>query len=147
MTDTAKHDALNRLLDEMIEPAMLATQDWCDIWHDAVNYVFCNQLYRQRRREGWDRIQVNYIWPSIRQELAVYAQRRPILTVQGYEAGDQALADMWQAHIPYLWDNTLDMPKKVLQAALDAKLYGYCVAKTTWDERGEWDAKEKAWKG
>ena len=140
-------DDLHRQLDEMVRIGFDATRSWSTIWQDGLDYVFNNQLARQRRRKGWDRIQSNYIYPAIVQTMATIAQRRPKVVAQPVDPSDAPTAASWGRVLQWQFDKVLDMSAKLMAAALDGAVFGHYVAKTFWEPKARWNAHRKQWIG
>ena len=136
---------LHEQLDQMVLQAMDATKEWQDIWQDGLNYVFGNQLEGKRRKKGWDRVQANYIYPAVAQTMAVLAQRSPKIIALPTESGDLPGSKMWSVILQWQFDEILKMRRKLCQCALDGAVFGYYVAKTTWNHTGRWDPVNKKW--
>jgi len=142
-----KDQLFSERLDEMVQNAMKVTQDWKQLWEDGFDYLFGNQLRRQERREGWDRIQANYIFPAAMQELSLLSQRRPQIVAEPIEGSDTEVAEAWTGILQWQFAKGLDMEKRLAEALLDNKVYGYCVAKVFWDPQADWDPEARRYRG
>lgn len=133
--------------DDMIEQGLIVTRDWLNLWTDGLNYIFNNQLHGKVRRKGWERIQANYVWPAMIQEISLAAQRKPDILALPWEESDKKGAAFWQSVLRYQFEKELRVPWLALSARLDAKIYGYYVAKVYWEDQAEWDQKAEKWVG
>jgi len=140
-------DELNDRLDEMIEQARADSQGWAELAEDAYDYTFGNQLKRVPVRDGWERIQLNYLFPAMAQQGAMMAQRKPLLVAAPEQPDDAEAARFWQGLLRWQFDSELGMPSIARAAVLDAWLWGHYVAKVYWEERAEWLDEEKRWRG
>lgn len=139
--------ALGDRVTQMVAAAMLVTDDWSQLWRDGYNYIFSNQLEDKERRDGWQRIQANQIWPAVMQEVSLMSQRKPKIVAQPVEDSDHESSQMWSAHLQYQYKHSLDMPSVLMDASMDNKVYGYSVAKVRWDAKHRWDADNGRWQG
>jgi hypothetical protein len=138
---------LNARIDEMIRAGKADNDAWAPIVTDAYDYVFGNQLKNVLYREGWERIQINYLWPAMAQQVAIMAQRRGQIVAQPQEEGDQAAAAFWQPLLRWQYESDLKMSAVAMAASIDAWLHGFYVGKVFWEPRAEWLDDEKRWRG
>jgi len=147
MADNKANDELNERLDEFLKLGQEDNEAWSALARDAEDYIFGNQLKGVEKRDGWDRIVANYLFPAVTQQMALMAQRRPAVVVEPWEPGDAPFADFWRGLEQYRFDRTLRMNILGLGATLDAAIHGYYVAKAYWEPKAEWVADEKRWRG
>lgn len=140
-------EELNRKIDSMVEASKAADAPWSSIYQDGRDYIYNNQLVWVKNRGGWDRIQANLIWPSITQELALLAQRRPKLITGPWEEGDTEGAKLWKGALQWQYEKGLKLPRLLHRGILDGKSHGHWVVKVYWEERAEWSEEEKQWVG
>ena len=136
---------LNDRINAMIVEGEEEKKDWSDIWRDAQNYIFANQLAGRDAKKGWERIQVNYVWPAVQQQIAMMAQRRPKIVTLPWEANDTDGAAFWEPVLQWQFEHDLDLPFKAAAATLDANIYGFYVARVSGDEKGYWDRTTGEW--
>ncbi len=144
-----KNDQLNKFIDSRIREGMYANQQWSELWIDALDYIFNNQLAGVDSRDGWERIQANYIYPAVEQTNAILAKRRPTILATPYEPLDIDKAKQWQSLLAWQFANDLQMAKLLEDAAMDCAIFGYCVTKSFWEHkpRGAWDPVAHRWVG
>jgi len=140
-------DALKGMTKDMVEAGEEVTKRWSTLWNDGLNYICNNQLVGKGRKEGWPAIQVNYIWPAVRQQWAIEAERRPLIVAIPYQNKDADIAAFWQGILQYQFKEDLNIPMLGIAASVDAAIYGMYIAKTFWEPEVEWDADAKMWKG
>ena len=140
-------DALNERLDEMVSKSQQSTQEWVDLWQSGINYCFGNQLSGMKKKDGWDRIQVNYIYPALMQQMAMLSGRNPEIQTLPYEAGDQESANFWKGVLQWQFENELRMPLVSMLSVLDAGVYGFYVGKVFWEPKASWDGRGRRWLG
>lgn len=138
---------LGRELDTMVQQGMDANKDWGNLWADGLSYVFNDQLAGKQRKQGWDRIQVNYIYPAVQQSMALLAQRRPQIMAQPFVGEHTRWASANEGILQYQFTKTLNMPAKLAAAALDGAVFGYYVAKHFWRGKSRWDEQNQRWIG
>lgn len=139
--------ALADLTESMKKAALADTKAWSTLWDDGLNYVLNKQLEDKDRKEGWPPVQMNMIYPAVKQEMAMMAQRRQKVTPLPVEGDDQEAVNFWQGLIDYRYTKTLKMHGKIMEASLDAKLDGWYLGYTYWDDRAYWDKEEQVWVG
>ena len=117
------------MMDEAMEDALSVTKSWLDIWTDGYNYIFNNQLAGKQRKDGWEKISANYIWPAIRQRLSSLALRTPQVYAKAWNPDQQSKADLWNGVLQWQYEKELKMQALNLAAMLDGEMYGYYVGK------------------
>ncbi|HUX02153.1 MAG TPA: hypothetical protein VMY35_14400 [Phycisphaerae bacterium] len=147
MADTKANDELNERLDAFLALGQEDNKAWSALARDAEDYIFGNQLRGVDKRDGWDRIVANYLFPAVTQQMALMAQRRPAVVVEPWEPDDAPFADFWRGLEQYRFDRTLRMNILGLGATLDAAIHGFYVAKAYWEPKAEWVADEHRWRG
>lgn len=120
---------------------------WGPIYESGRNYVFANQLREHDVKAGWERIQVNLVFPAVVQEQSLLAQRRATIVTLPFEQGDEAGADFWSKQLQWQYENALDVPMLLLRGILDGKTHGHWVVEAWWDAEAEWDEEEERWAG
>ena len=135
------------MMDEAMEDALSVTKSWLDIWTDGYNYIFNNQLAGKQRKDGWEKISANYIWPAIRQRLSSLALRTPQVYAKAWNPDQQSKADLWNGVLQWQYEKELKMQALNLAAMLDGEVYGYYVGKVTWNARKEWNEERQEWVG
>jgi len=143
----AQLEDLNKMLDERVRPAQKVVDEWKSLWDSGLDYVFNNQLANHKRNEGWDRIQVNFIYPAVEQTMAILAQRRPKLLGLPVDPSDKEWAELWQGILQFQFERVIRMPHKLVQCALDGATCGFYVAKHFWEKKAEWSDEKRKWIG
>ena len=138
---------LNTAIDEMIGAGEKANSEWRDLWIDGLNYCFGNQLEGTRQRPGWERMQVNYIYPALCQQMALLAAREPVVNVSPQSPEDEPFMEFWRGLLRWQFAHDLDMEMTCLATSLDAATYGVYVARVSWEPKAEWDSERKRWTG
>ena len=138
---------LNDMLDQRVATGMAATREWLEIWQDGLNYVYDDQLSGKKRDKGWDRIQANFLHPTVMQALALDAERRRGILAVPADAVDVEGAEFHQRLLAYQFEYLLDLPMLSLRAALDGHVYGMYVGKVFWNPWHDWDAEAHRWAG
>jgi hypothetical protein len=146
MSDEA-NDRLIAMMDDSIEQASAVTREWMDLWRDGYNYIFNNQLDGKVRKDGWEKITANYIWPALCQNLSTIAQRNPKILAVPWEPDDKPQADLWASVLQWQFEKELQMQLMNMAAAMDGWIYGYYVGKVYWEPRKEWDIGKQEWVG
>jgi len=154
MTNTLNLDAAaieqNSKLDDMISPGMAVTDSWVSMWSENLRYFFSDQLHGKPKRDNWEWVVVNYIWPSAMAEICKLARHNPHIVAEPWEPSDQESADVWLSNIRWLWSRGINghgMLLEHLKTLLDKKLWGYSVSKVFWEPRVTWDEKTRQWQG
>ena len=138
---------LNARIDEMIQAGEAANQSWAPVVNDAYDFVYANQLKDVPFRKGWERIQVNYLFPAMAQQIALMAQRRGQVVALPQEEGDAAAAAFWQPLLRWQYEADLHLSAVAMAASIDAWLHGFYVGKVYWEPRAEWVDEGKWWRG
>lgn len=136
---------LNDRIDSMIREGAEENKRWMDLWRDAQDYIFNNQLAGRDAKKGWERIQVNYIFPAVQQQIAMMAQRRPKIVAEGWEPHDTDGAAFWERVLQWQFEHDLDLAFKAAAATLDANIYGFYVSRVWGDQRAYWDPDLHEW--
>ena len=148
-----KTDALeeyNLYLDDIQEKGMEHTKKWGSMWQENLRYFLSHQLADKKQHKDWDWIIINYIWPSIMQEIAKLSKNHPKIIANPWEDSDADAADVWQSHLQWMWEKGLNrrgMRIAQIRAILDGKLFGYRVSKVYWEDKVDWDDQKKQWIG
>ena len=137
----------NKLIDKMLKRGVNHSRAWAPLYVDGLNYLYNNQLADVKRRDGWERVQVNQIFPALMQEQALLAQRKTKMVTQPWEPRDKDGADLWANILQWQYEKGLDIAMRRMEAVLDGKIYGHYIAKVYWEPKHEWDEENKAWKG
>ncbi len=141
---------LNDRLDEMVDAGMRVTHQWESMWQESLRYMFSDQLRQHKvRHSEWDWIVINYIWPSVIQEVAKLAKKHPRIIVNPREPSDIEGAEAWEGTFQFLWERKLGMRLEQIAAIFDGKLYGYRVSHPYWEPKDHWDDRpgHKRWVG
>ena len=136
---------LNDKIDAMILEGAEENERWQALWRDAQNYIFNNQLAGRDMKKGWERIQVNYIYPAVQQQIAMMAQRKPLIVGEPWEESDIEGAAFWEPVLQWQFEHDLDLGLKASAATLDAQIYGFYVGRVDGDEKAYWDVDEQRW--
>ncbi|MGI6140061.1 MAG: portal protein [Candidatus Hydrogenedentales bacterium] len=145
-TTDSDHE-LNNMLDEMQQSGMDKTREWVSVFQEALHYFFSDQLQGKKRHKDWDWVVINYIWPSAMQEISKLSKNHAKLIVTPWEEDDVEAAEVFQGALQWLWQKPLNMRLNHIAAMLDSKLWGYRVSKIYWDNKVEWDDRQKKWIG
>ena len=144
------NDKLNRRVDAMLKAARDDRDRWTPIYRDGRDYIFFNQLANKRRRDGWDAVECNYIFPAVMQEEGVLMAQRPKLIVQPHEEGDRlACEKLWNGLLQFYFDKEVHMRRLRAMAKLIGAMDGHYTAKYYWDEKPDtgWNAETNEWDG
>ena len=147
---TETEATLNGQLTEMARAAMSAADRWLPIYADGRDYLFCNQLAGQKRKEGWPRIQVNQLYPAAMQEISALAQRRVVPRTSPQNPNqevDRKMADAWGPKLFHWYVDEAKMPRVLLNCMLDGKTNGHWVVKYAWDPHWQWDERAQEGRG
>jgi hypothetical protein len=141
-----KTQKLVGLTDRMIERAEPVTKLWADLWNKGIDYLFANQL-AQKRRKGWKHVELNGVFPAVRQEVATLSQRRPTIRAEARanDADTLTKAKFWQGDLQYRYEKTLKMTEKSIRAALDGAATGWYIAYVYPEEKAQWDPDLGDW--
>lgn len=134
-------------LDSIEECGMNLTKEWASMFQESLQYFFGAQLAGKKQHKDWDWIVVNYIWPSAMQEIAKLSKNNPKIIASPWEQSDAEVAEVWKSHLQWQWQVNLKMRIEQIKAILDKKLFGYSVSKIYWENRVDWDDKNKQWIG
>jgi hypothetical protein len=137
---------LNTKLDTMEDNGMERTREWAAMWQENLRYYFSDQLHGKRKHKNWTWIIINYIWPSVIQEIAKLSANHPKIIASPWEDSDAEAAETWQNHLQFLWQKGINghgMRLEQIAAILDGKLFGYRVSKVFWEEKNVWDDEKK----
>lgn len=149
-TEVEDERALLDRLNQMREAGFRSTRERQEIYQDGLKYLYGNQLEGQTIKPGWDHIVVNYIFPSVMQELAYQTQRHQTVIANAVTRKSEAArerARVWKEHAQFLYKHQLKMPMLLLRAALDAKITGKFILYNYWDPHAEWDEDAQEWVG
>jgi len=124
---------------------MSITRRWISMWQTGLRYFLSDQLHGRKRHQKWDWVVLNYIWPSIMQEMAKLS-RNFKMVVSATEPDDIEIAEAFQGFLQWQWKKTkglhpTGMRLEQLKAILDGKLCGYRVSKIYWDQKVRFNRK------
>ena len=145
-TAEAKTEELVALCKQMVEEARPVTEKWCDLAERALRYIYDDQLAGKNRKNGWPSPQLNFIFPSVRQEIATLAQRRPNIDASSRGPAGDRKAPFWSKLQQYRYDSTLRMPAKTISATLDGAAAGWYIGYIYEEPKATWDKKARVWK-
>ncbi len=142
---SAEDRALFDRLDAMVNQAVADNEKWEKLAVDAGDYINNNQWVRRKVKEGWNRTQVNVIYPKLEQSKALLMQRVPTIICEPWRDNDPASAAVWQDRLQWLFDKALNVP--ALRPALFdvAAQDGQAVVYVYRDEQADWLAGEQRW--
>jgi len=148
-TKIEREKQLNDTLNEMVRVAVEDNRRWEPVMRDGVDYMFNNQLSHQAVRPEWERIQANYIFSQLMQEIAILAQRRPKPIAQPEEDTDQEGAQLWEQRLQWQFKKNLRFEEALESLLMDAKTHGNMMVKLFWEPqpRGGWDEETGRWVG
>jgi hypothetical protein len=146
-TVKAQLDDLNSQLNERRDDALIVTKQWRDIWRQAYNYIYDNQLADMPLKDGFEPVWANYIFPSMMQELALASQRNQIITARPCQGKDSTAAKVWTSHLRWLYETQLKFADHLLRAQLDGKIYGHWISYPYWNPKSIWNDREERWDG
>lgn len=138
---------LNNSLDVMLREGQEDQGNWKALYDDGIDYIWNNQLVREKRSEGFDPVQTNHIFPAAMQEISILAQRRPKLITDPLEDGDAPGAELWNKILQWQFDKGLNVPQMLLRCLLDGKSHGHWIVRPYWEAKDEWLPEEKRWRG
>lgn len=137
------------LAKEREEAGMEITRRWVSMWQTSLRYFLSDQLHGYKRHKKWDWVIINYIWPSIMQEMAKLS-RNFKMVVSATEPDDMEIAEAFQGFLQWQWKKGLHrhgMRIEQLRAIMDGKLYGYRISKILWEGKVRWSPKKRRWLG
>lgn len=150
MAKETPKDKLNSKLDKMELAGMSRTKEWASVWAQSLRYAYSDQLHGRKEHRDWEWIVVNYIWPSMMQEISKLTKNRQTIIINPWESQDAELADAWQGILQWQWERGLNnrgMRIDHVMSALDSHLFGYRVTKLFWDPKTEWLEENLGWQG
>ena len=136
----------DKKLDRLVAVGMEKTRNWIAMFNESQRYFFSDQLHGKEKRENWDWVVVNYIWPSAMQEIAKLSKNFAKIIVNPWEDTDAEVAEVWQGNLQWDWQHGINnhgMRLEQINAILDGKLFGYRVSKIYWEDKCYWDEKQK----
>ena len=131
------------------DEGMERTRTWVTMFQESLRYFLSDQLQGKKLHQDWDWVVLNYIWPSIMQEMAKLGRNYKIVA-SGRERSDAEAAEACQGCLQWQWQKGLHrhgMRIEQLRAILDGKLWGYRVSKILWDSKVRWDKQQRRWMG
>jgi len=137
--------ALKELTTAMVAEGRKVTDKLTAIYRDGINYAYNNQLSSKDRKKGWPAVQVNMIFPAIRQERAMLAQRKPAILPIALLDENKEKARFWKGSLQHRFEKTLDMPARCREAALDGKIFGWYIAKVSANKKARWNKTLREW--
>jgi len=140
-------DTLNKKLNGWVNASGAHASRWAGYYADGDDYLFNNQLAGKKRDKGWDRIQVNEIFPAVMQELSILTMRRTAIQPEPWEDSDEEGADLWRGALQWQYDKNMKVPELLQRAVTDGKRTGHWVVKVWYEPEAEWDAEAQKWKG
>lgn len=146
---STQSDSLNRRIDGMYSAAEQANEAWHGYWADGLAYILGDQVGRSQERDDsrYPRVQINYLYPAVMQEIAVQMARSTTVQAIPVESGDEEAAELWSNLLQWWWQVGLGMPSMQIAASLDARIYGHAVFRVTWDHRRRWNRRQRRWQG
>lgn len=148
MAESEKTRKLLTSLKNLESGGMQRTQQWASMWQTGLRYAFSDQMFDRPQHKDWDWIVINYIWPSMIQEIAKLSKNKQTLIVNAVEQSDLESAETWQSMLQFLWEKGLNkrgMRAEHIYTLLDQQLFGYSVTRTLWDSKVEW--RDTEWEG
>ena len=131
----------------MEDTASERLDEWSGVYRDGMNYVFGNQLADSAVKDGWERVQLNKVFPAITQEQALLTQRRVTVKAMPFEEGDAEGSKLWEPVLQWQFDKGLDVPGVGILGIADGKTHGRWIGKVWWDKWASWDGEESKWMG
>lgn len=131
------------------ELGMQTTRKWSSMWQQSLRYFLSDQLHGMTKNKHWDWVILNYIWPSIMQEMAKLSRNFKMI-VSATEPSDMEVAEAFQGFLQWQWKKGLHrhgMRIEQLKAILCGKLFGYRVSKIFWERKVKWSEQKKTWLG
>jgi len=145
---TPELEKLRELTDNMRHQSNPISDTWRQFYESNIDYVFDNQLDQKHRGKGHQRIQMNKLYPSYAQQIAVQLNRKTTMVAEPVEIGDASAADVWGSYLQWYYEKALKFDERVRTAAtLDGHITGIYVAKPYWDPKCYWDEKARKWVG
>lgn len=135
---------LNRLIDRMVSQAQGVTDRWITMWDEALNYAFNNQLANKKRKNGWPAIQLNMVWPAIKQEVAILSQRKPQVFAEPITDADTDKARWWSGNLQSRFERQR-IGIKSIDAVTDGALTGWYIGYIYPDKKSYWDSEAQRW--
>ena len=139
---------LRKKTNEMWQKSEPISEEWRHFYRKAMDYLYDNQLHDQYRGKGFQRIQLNKLYPAYAQEIAVQLNRKTTLLAEPVEENDAEFADIMGSYLQWLYDSHLKFDEKIRPAAtLDGKATGIYIARPRWCEKHHWDEEQNKWIG
>ena len=148
-TDRDKEGWLESVTEDMLLAGRQVTINWMDYYSSGYNQTYNNQRTDADPNNEDVDVQVNRMFPAMVQEMAVQAQRRPMIMVEPHdEQGiDAESAKVWEGILQHQYLNELNMVDLNQNASMDAWNFGLYVAKVYWEPKAEWDVDRRVWIG
>jgi len=138
-----------KLLDQInrLETAgMNTTKQWYELWSESMRYVFSDHDRMLRSsQEEWEFVVLNYIWPTMIQEIAKLSKNFPKIIAQPTEESDTEAAEIWQGAVQWQWNEGLKMRLNQIAAIQCGKIFGYRVSMFYNEPRSKWNKQTKSW--
>lgn len=138
---------LNSRIDGMLEEARQDHKNWNDIYSDARDYLWNNQLVHIKKKAGWPRLSANYLFPAMIQEVSILATRSPRILVRPQSPDDETAVSVWGPALQWQFTTGLNVPELLVRCTLDAKVAGHYAVKVYWEPKAEWNDRERRWAG
>ena len=141
-----KHEIIERT-DEIIINGNKSHERWIDIYDAALRYSLGDQTHDKKRQGGWQKININRIYPALMQSVSMTANRDTDIRGVPISGADYAGADKWTGHLQWQYEEGIDVDNLRMQMALSGKIFGNYIARPYWDDKYQWDEDAKKWRG
>ena len=153
--DRGRPGWIEGITEDMILSGQRRTTEWASVWAAGLGQVYNDQQTGKSAEKDEDGkpintdVQINRSFPTLMQDMAIQAQRRPMIMVEAHDEQpeDDTAAEIWQGILQHQYMNELGMPELNTAASLDAFCFGIYIAKTFWEPKAEWDIDNRKWIG
>jgi hypothetical protein len=137
-------------VEAMVKVGSEDADKWLAMYHDAINYIYGNQLANIEVKGGWEPFQANYILPALMQTLALVSQQKIKILASPWEDMDRDGAEFAQGLLQFQFGpKALDINRARLDWLQDGFSNGTWAVYADWNEKpvGGWNAETKEWEG
>lgn len=138
--------ALNKRVNSMLIQGIRNHRRWQGIYRDGLRYVFNDQLHDKQVKEGWEGIQINYLFPAMMQEQALLAQRRHNIIAKPWEPDDEEGAKVWNKALQWTF-KSYKLKRLLANAIIDGKTHGHMIVKVNWENEAQYNAETEEYDG
>ena len=136
---------LNAQLDEWLYQSQRMSLAWLPLERDGLHYIWGNQL--RYKSDGMDRVQSNYFFPALQQQLAFLSLRNTTITGVPSGQDDAAKVQAWSHYLQWLAEHSIGLKDLGLDCLNDGHSHGYWGVKVSRNEKWRWNETTKKWRG